>query len=145
MPDLKERILRERGLVRVKEHKPKSKRDHFGKFLPLPKPSTKKLKKTPMMKYLEQKYKVVMEEALTNGSLSIVAKQFGNEVNVSTISRWIKRFGLRYTSDNLPSCDNCQHWTMACNGGVCSILMMMEEYDLMMEKRKQLLGGNNEN
>jgi len=139
MPDLKQRILTERGLVKVKEHKPRAKRDHFGKFLPLPKPSTKKLKKTPLMKYLEQKYHVVMEEALTSGSLSIVAKQFGGEVDVSTISRWIKRFGLRYTPDNLPNCDGCQHWSIACNGGVCSILMQREEYDLMMVKRKELL------
>jgi len=94
------------------------------------------------MKYLEQKYHVVMEEALTSGSLSIVAKQFGGEVDVSTISRWIKRFGLRYTTDNLPSCDGCIHGTMACNSGVCSILMQREEYDLMMIKREQLLKGD---
>lgn len=141
MPDLKGRILQERGLVKVKKHKPGAKRDKFGKFLPLPKPSAKKLRKTPMMKYLEHKYHVVIEEALTSGSLSIVAKQFGGEVDVSTISRWIKRFGLRYTPDNLPSCDDCQHWNMACNGGVCSILMQREEYDLMFVKRKELLGG----
>ena len=142
MINLRNKILAERGLVKVKEHKPRAKRDHFGKFLPLPKPSAKKLKKTPMMKYLEQKYYVVIEEALTNGSLSIVAKQFGKEVDVSTISRWIKRFGLRYTPDNLPSCDGCTHGTMACNGGVCSILMQREEYDLMMVKREQLLKGD---
>ena len=139
MPDLKGRILQERGLVKVKEHKAKSKRDKFGRFLPLP--IARKLRKTPMMKYLEQKYHVVMEEALISGSLSIVAKQFGGEVDVSTVSKWIKRFGLRYTLDNLPNCDGCSHGNMACNGGVCSILMQREEYDLMMVKREQLLRG----
>ena len=147
MPDtpLTKRILQERGLLKVKERKPGKHRDSFGKFVPIPRPVVGGKSKTALMKYLEEKYHVAMEEVLLSGSLSIVAKKLGNEVDVTTLSRWIKRMSLRYTEKNLPDCKDCNHWTLACNGGVCSILMQMELYDLMFLKRRELLEGKNAN
>jgi len=140
LPDLRERILQERGLVKVK--KPKQRgitRDGFGKFVPKPRAIISGKSKTPLMRYLEQKYQVALEDVLISGSLSQVAKQLGNEIDVSTISRWIKRFKLRYTPDNLPSCEDCRYWDIDCEGGVCKILMDMEEWDLVWLKRKEIM------
>ena len=143
MPDtpLTKRILQERGLLKVKERKPGRHRDSFGKFAPIPRPIVGGKSKTALMKYLEQKYHVAIEEVLLTGSLSIVAKKLGNEVDVTTLSRWIGRFKLRYTPDNLPNCEDCPYWEISCQGGVCGILMKLEEWDLMLIKRQQLLGG----
>ena len=139
MESIKNQILKERGLVKVRERKPGKKRDSFGRFSLAPKVIISGKRKTPMMRYLEQKYHLALEDVLVSGSLSIVAKRLGNEVDVSTISRWIKRFRLRYTEDNLPVCEDCTHYTLACDGGVCQILMDMEFYDLMLVKRQKLL------
>ena len=143
MPDtpLTKRILQERGLVKVKKRKPGKHRNSFGKFAPIPRPLVGGQPKTPLMRYLEQKYHLAMEEVLVSGSLSIVAKKLGNEVDVTTLSKWIKKMKLRYTPDNLPNCEDCQHWELACNGGICSILMQLEEWDLVFVKRQELLGG----
>lgn len=142
MPDLRDRILQERGLVKVRKPKQKGHtRDGFGKFVPKPKTVIQGKSKTPLMRYLEQKYHVALEDVLISGSLSQVAKQLGNEVDVTTLSKWIKRFRLRYTKDNLPSCEDCRYWQLACEGGICRILMDMEEWDLMLEKRKQIMEG----
>lgn len=140
MANLKQRILSERGLVKVKEKKPRRQRASYGKFAPAPRPVVSGRKKTALMKYLEQKYGVVLEELLISGSLSTVAKALGDEVDVSTISRWIKRFKLRYTADNLPDCNGCQHYGPGCQGGVCYVLMDLELYELVMVKRKEMLG-----
>jgi len=141
LPDtpLTKRILQERGLIKVKERKPGKHRDSFGKFVPIPRPIVGGKSKTALMKYLEQKYNVAMEEVLLSGSLSIVAKKLGNEVDVTTLSRWIGRFKLRYTPNNLPNCNLCNQWTLACEGGVCSILMQMELWDLVFIKRQEIL------
>lgn len=139
--DIKSRILKERGLVKVKEHKPRRQRDTFGKFAPLPRITIANKRKTALMKYLEQKYGVAMEQVLISGSLSIVAKKLGNEIDTSTLSRWIKRFKLRYTATNLPDCNGCPYWELACNGGICKILVDLEDYDLMLLKRDQILKG----
>lgn len=135
-----EKILQERGLTKVKRHKTGKKRDSFGKFAPKPQLSVRK--KTPLMRYLEQKYHVAIEEVLVSGSLSIVAKQLGNEVDVSTISKWIKKLRLKYTKDNLPDCQDCKHRGLACEGGVCLILMSLELWELVLIKKEEMLNGN---
>jgi len=119
MTTIKQRILKERGLVRV--DKRNRKRNSFEGHRIAPKAIIAGKGKTPLMRYLEQKYNVAIEEALVSGSLSVVAKKFGNEVDVST--------------------EGCQHATPACNGGVCHILMELEEWDLMLLKRQQILDG----
>jgi hypothetical protein len=93
------------------------------------------------MKYLEQKYRINIEDVLVSGSLSVVAKKLGNEVDVTTLSKWVKRFKLRYTEDNLPDCLGCRHHHPACDIGICDILMNLELYDLALLKRKELLSG----
>lgn len=143
--NLKDRILKERGLVKVKERKPGHQRDTFGKFAPAPKAVISGKRKTPLMKYLEQKYNVALEEILVSGSLSIIAKRLGGEVDVTTISRWIKRFNLRYSEDNLPDCTNCRHRGPACEGGVCLILMESEQWDLVLLKKEVMLNEGNQN
>lgn len=90
------RILQERGLTKVTERRARHFREQFGRFVPIPKPTVAGKKKTPLMKYLEQKYNTSIEEVLVSGSLSVTARRLGNEVDVTTISRWIKRFDLRY-------------------------------------------------
>ena len=137
MDSIKQRILKERGLVRV--DKRNTKRHSFDGHRPVPNVVIDRKRKTPLMLYLEEKYHVLIETALVSGSLSVVAKKFGDEVDVSTISRWITRFKLRYTANNLPICEGCIHTDLSCNGGVCAILMELEEWDLMMVKRDQLL------
>ena len=141
MPDLRDRILKERGLVKVKQHKAGKQRDSFGKFAPLPRPTMAGRSKTALMKYLEQKYHLAIEEVLVSGSLSIVAKRLGNEVDVTTISKWIKRFKLRYSANNLPDCDGCRHGGMACEGGVCLILMELGLYELVMLKKELMFNA----
>ena len=133
---LQQRILKERGLIKVSKHKPQ--RNTFAKFAPAPRITVAGKSKTPLMRYLEQKYHVAMEEVLVSGSLSVVAKGFGNEVDVSTISRWISRFKLRYSETNLPDCNGCRHWEIACEGGICHVLMELEEWDLVWIKRQEI-------
>jgi len=94
MTSLKDRILKERGLVKVKKHIPGHTRDAFGGFVKSPKASINGKRKTALMMYLEQKYSVDIKEVLVSGSLPIIVKRLGGEVNYSTISRWRKRFGL---------------------------------------------------
>ena len=93
------------------------------------------------MRYLEQKYRVSMEDVLTSGSLAVVAKRLGNEVDVTTISKWIKRFKLRFSEDNLPNCSGCKHRGPGCEIGICLLLMQLEEYELAWIKRKEVVDG----
>ena len=95
----RERILKERGIIQVKPSIKKRSR-----LSPSIRATNPGKPKTALMKYLEQKYGVAIEDVLISGSLAVVAKRLGDEVDVTTISRWIKRFKLRYTKDNLPSC-----------------------------------------
>ena len=101
------------------------------------------VKKTPLMRLLEIKYGHgnSIQEILLSGSLSFVAKRLGNEVDVTTLSKWIKLFKLRFTKDNLPICKGCLHYQSAkCEVGICVLLTQMEEWDLVIEKRKEILG-----
>ena len=130
----RERILKERGLL-VKQPAP---RRH--KILqPAIRVTISGISKTPLMRYLEQKYGKSIEDVLVSGSLSIVAKQLGNEVDTSTLSRWIKRFKLRYTEDNLPNCEGCKQYGLACEQGVCYVLINLELYELVPVKQKEVL------
>ena len=130
MSDIKKRILKERGLVRVDKHN--KHRSSFDGLRSAPQVDTTGKSKTPMMRYLEQKYHVDIKNALISGSLSVVAKKFGNEVDVSTLSRWITRFKLRYSASNLPVCKDCPNTDPSCELGVCNILMSLEQWDLML-------------
>ena len=134
----KERILAERGLHRVRPASNKHTR-----FEPSP-PIIAGRYKTALMKYLEHKYHLPIEEVLTSGSLAVVAKRLGNEVDFTTISRWIKRFKLRYVNGNIPDCEGCNQRATSCDVGVCPILMGMGLYDLAMEKRYKMMEGNHE-
>lgn len=132
---LKERILKERGLKITKQahqqHKIKpSQQFHIDARL-----------KTPYMKYLELKYREPIESILMSGSLSQVAKRLGNEVDVTTISKWIKRLKLKYTLTNLPDCAKCKEFGIACQAGICTILCELELWDLVEIKKQELKGG----
>jgi len=130
----KDKILKERGLTQTR-HVPKKHRH----FMPEIKATYSGKSKTPLMRYLEQKYHTAIEDVLVSGSLSVVAKKLGNEVDVTTLSRWIKRFKLRYTADNLPNCEGCKHYGVACQAGVCYVLLNMELYDLVPIKKAKVL------
>jgi len=131
----KERILKERGLTQVQTSTRKSR-----KFVPKV-PTNSALPKTTLMKYLENKYGVAIEQVLTSASLSVVAKRLGNEVDETTISKWIKKLKLRYTKDNLPTCNGCVRRGPACEGGICLVLIELERYELVPIKKEEMLNG----
>ena len=133
---IKDRILSQRGITRTLP-----KKGSGGDFMPRV-PITNN-KKTPLMRLLEVKYGKgrTIEDILLSGSLSEVRKLLGKEVNVTTLSKWIKRFKLRYTPTNLPQCVGCPHYKPSCDYGVCPYLMKLEEWDLVQEKRKEILNG----
>lgn len=130
---IREQALKERGLS---SFKPKHK---HRRLQATPIKTVSQYLKTPMMKWLESIYGKPIEEILLSGSLSYVAKQLGNEVDSSTVSKWIKRLKLRYTKDNLPECDGCVRKGPSCDGNICTVLMELKKYDLMLLKRKELL------
>ncbi len=132
---IRQQLLKEKGLTSFKPDK----REHR-KLKPLPKPFISQKMKTPMMRYLELVHGKPIETLLLSGSLSVVAKKLDNQIDVSTISKWIKRLKLRYSSDNLPQCDGCSRHGPACDGGVCLILMEMGLYSLLELKRKEMFG-----
>ena len=130
--ELRDRLLKQRGLATNTAKK---------RFYPVNIPNTGR-RKTPLMKMLELKYGKgrTIEEILLGGSLSDVAKQLGSEVDNTTLSKWIKRFKLRFTKDNLPECQGCMHYKPDnCDYGVCPFLIMKEEWELVQIKRKELL------
>ena len=106
---------------------------------PVPAGRTDSESKTPLMRYLELVHGEPIEQMLLSGSLSVVAKKLDNEVDVSTLSKWIKRLKLRYGRDNLPQCDGCAKYGLACEGGVCLLLIELELYDLLEVKKKEVL------
>jgi len=55
-------------------------------------PPIKKAKKTWAMLALEARYRLSIEEMLTDGSLRQIQKRFG--INYSTACRWRKRLGI---------------------------------------------------
>lgn len=134
LPTPKERILKERGLM---EHRPS--RKTVKRLRPTIKVSIPAIPKTPLMRYLEEKYHCKIEDVLVSGSLSVVTKKLGNEVDATTISRWIKRFKLRYSADNLPQCQGCREYGLACQTGVCYILLNLGLYELVPIKQKQVM------
>ncbi len=129
----RERILKERGLV-LKQAAPRKSKGFTPRILP-----DYSKRKTTLMRYLEQKYGVAIEEVLLSGSLAVVAKRLGNEVDVTTLSKWIKKFKLRYTKDNLPDCKGCRQHGVACEGGICYVLIGLELYELVPNKKEELL------
>ena len=134
-PTPRERILQERGLT-VTQPAPRRTRKLVPRVVP-----NLVLSKTAFMKYLASKYGVAIEEVLLSGSLSIVAKRLGNEVDETTLSKWIKRFKLRYSKDNLPNCNGCRQEGPACQGGICYVLIGLELFDLVPIMKGHLMNG----
>lgn len=132
---IRNNLLKERGLV---SSQPSPKKHHRLRLTAFSKVSDKL--KTPKMRYLELKYHQPIEKLLLSGSLSIVAKKLGNEVDTSTLSRWIKKLKLRYSPGNLPVCDKCKHEQTQCSYGACIILMDLELWELTLLKKNQMLG-----
>jgi len=132
---IRDQLLREKGLVR---HKAEPTKRH--RLRAVPHPNIPLANKTPMMQYLELRYGEPIETILVSGSLSVVAKRLGNLVAPSTISKWIKRLKLRYGADNLPDCDTCTTRQLACEGGVCHILIELELYELVKTKQDMVIG-----
>lgn len=133
---IRERILKERGLVMTK---PGHRRRRIYKVTP----DTKSIPKTSKMQLMEMKYGRGgrLEDILMTGSLNQIVKKFHNEVDRSTVSKWIDRLKLVYTKNNLPTCSTCHHKQLACDGGICTILMEREQYDLVKVKQNQVLNG----
>ncbi len=131
--EIRQQVLKDRGIVSFKE---KKKQHHLQ---PAPRKTINPKLKTPLMKYFEVKKGKPIEEILLSGSLSHIARQLDNEVEVSTISKWIKRLKLRYSKDNLPQCDGCHKHDGVCDGGVCHILIELEQYQLLLLKRKEII------
>ena len=129
-PNLRDKVMSELGVTTYKQaHKQK-------KLRPKQLPKTH-IKKTPLMKYIELVEGQPIENILLSGSLSVVSKRCN--VDPSTVSKWIKRFKLRYSADNLPSCTGCTRIGPACQSGICYILIEMELYDLIELKKKDVL------
>lgn len=136
-PDkIRARLLKERGLAQHRPEKGKHRR-----FKPIIEGLTSGKSKTSLMKYLEQKYGEPIEQVLLSGSLSIVARKLGGEVDTSTLSKWIKKLRLRYNEDNLPNCESCSWYRPACDLGICYILIELELWDLLEVKKTQVLEG----
>lgn len=131
----RERILKERGMVKTR---PSSKKR--SKVVPIIKPPVSGINKTPMMRYLEEKYGQPIEEVLISGSLTIIVKRLNGEVDRSTVSRWIKRLKLRYTPENLPNCHGCKEYRPACDLGLCYVLLNLELWELVPLKKEEILG-----
>ena len=129
---IRQQLMKEKGITSFKREK------KHAKLKPIPVPTVDGRLKTPMMRYLELVYGKPIEKILLSGSLSVVAKRLGNEVDTSTLSKWIKKLNLRYSSTNLPKCEGCSRRASACDGGVCYILIELELYNLLELKRKEM-------
>ncbi len=130
----KQRILKERGLLEHQEL------PHARKHLKH-RPQVPTQPHTPLMRYIALTYcgKETLEQVLLSGSLSMVAKRFDNEVDVSTISKWIKKLGLKYTVDNLPECNGCKKRVGLCDSGICMVLYQEQQWHLVPVKKQQVL------
>ena len=132
---IRQQLLKEKGLASFKpEH------DKHTKLRHTPKPTINVKSKTPMMRYLELVHGEPIERILLSGSLSVVAKKLDNEVDTSTLSKWIRKLKLRYSESNLPNCDKCSRYGPACQGGICYILIELELYTLLQLKKKEMFG-----
>lgn len=136
-PDnIRQQVMQERGMTSFKEH------GRHKKLRLVPQPTVPSRLKTPLMRYLELVHGEPIEKVLLSGSLSVVAKKLDNEVDTSTLSKWIKKLRLRYTADNLPDCGTCTRYIgfySSCESGICHILMELERYDLVLLKRKEMM------
>ena len=130
----KERILKERGLL---QHRPAPRKHRV--LVPVTRQIIPDKLKTPLMRYLEEKYKVQIGDVLMSGSLTVVSKRLGEEVDRTTLCKWIRKLRLRYTEDNLPICDGCKRGGPACTVGICYILAELELYDLIDLKKEELM------
>ena len=131
---IRQQLLKEKGLT---SFKPEA-RTH-AKLRSVPRPTIDPKLKTPMMRYLELVHGEPIEHVLLSGSLSVVAKKLDNEVDVSTLSKWIKRLKLRYSEENLPNCNGCTRYASACDSGICYILIELELYGLLQIKKKEMM------
>ena len=131
---IRQQLLKEKGLTSFKP-----KRTKHAKLRPTPSPPIDPKHKTPMMRYLELVHGEPIERMLLAGSLSVVAKKLDNEVDVSTVSKWIKKLRLRYSEDNLPQCQGCVRYGSACESGICYILIELERYELLPLKKKEMM------
>ncbi len=132
---IRAQLLKEKGLVSFKPEKAK-----HAKLRHTPKPTIDQKLKTPMMRYLELVHGEPIERMLLSGSLSVVAKKLDNEVDTSTLSKWIKKLRLRYSETNLPDCQGCARRGPACEGGICVIIIELGLYNLLMVKKAQMFG-----
>ena len=134
---IRTQAMKEMGIT---SFKPEPKRQR--KLRPIPQPTIDSGLKTPLMRYLELVHGESIEQLLLSGSLSVVAKKLDNEVDTSTLSKWIKRLKLRYTKDNLPQCEGCRRYGPACEGGICYLLIELELFELLdIKKREGLYAG----
>lgn len=131
--DIRNQVLKERGITTFTEKGRKSRLKH------VPQPAIPNHNKTPLMRYLELVHGEPIERMLLSGSLSVVAKRLDNEVDTSTLSKWIKKLKLRYSESNLPDCNTCARSVPSCESGICDILMEQERYDLVLLKRKEMV------
>ena len=107
---IRNRLLKERGLVPVSGGKlrkvPVTQLDHL---------------KTDKMRLIEIKYGKTIEEMLTSGTCREVEKRYG--IDFTTVSRWINKLNIRYTPDNLPTCQDCIEMNTTCQvTGLCLVL-----------------------
>jgi len=133
--DIRNQVLKDRGITTFTEKGKKS------RLKLVPQPTIPNHSKTPLMRYFELVHGEPIERMLLSGSLSVVRKRLDNEVNTSTLSKWIKRLKLRYSESNLPDCSTCTRTGPACESGVCYLLIELERYDLVLLKRKEVMNG----
>ena len=134
--DIRTKVLKERGITSFQPEQGKHRR-----LKPVPQHTINNKSKTPLMRYFELVHGEPIEKILLSGSLSVVAKHLDNEVDISTLSKWIKQLKLRYSEDNLPQCEGCKSYGPACDSGICYILIELELWDLMRLKKEEILKG----
>lgn len=133
-PDnIRTKVMQELGVSDFKQTKKQR------RIRPVPRPTINQQAKTPLMRYLELVHGQPIEDILLTGSLSVVAKKLDNEVDVTTISKWIKKLKLRYSKYNLPTCEGCSHHGPACDSGVCYVLIELELFDLLLLKKAEVM------
>lgn len=133
--DIKQKVLNDRGLAPT-QSKVRTKRVLTHRNVLIPRKA-----KSPLMKYLENKYGdgQTIWDILTSGSLNSIVKRLGNEVDRTTISKWQTRYKLRYNATNLPLCDDCSQWQTSCDAGLCTILIEKQEWELVLKKKEEIL------
>jgi hypothetical protein len=131
---LRKKLLKDRGLTVTKP-------DPHKHTKLLPSTTATIANKTAKMMYLEMKYGVSIEDTLLTGSLNFVVKTYGGEVDRSTVSKWIKKYKMRYSADNLPSCDGCKHKSPTCLHPYfkCTVLYALGMWELVKVKEASLL------